>query len=106
MTGDGSPADRKDFSSSLFVQTGSDAQPASFPDHSTPYNAEVKDEQQLYFLSPFSPDGVAGELYLTFMRRDNSGKLVAESLGTRAKCQTGIEIILATTTSVTAPTKL
>jgi hypothetical protein len=66
-----SPAGAKDFSSNLFVQTGSGAHPASctmgtggpFPgakvrsgrdaDHSHPSSAEV--EQELYLLSPEAP---------------------------------------------------
>jgi hypothetical protein len=74
---------RKDFSSSLFVQTGSEAHPASctmgtwspFPgakarpgsdaDHSPPSSAEVENEQELYILSPQVPSWrVVGQLQL------------------------------------------
>jgi hypothetical protein len=73
-TGVQSPAEAKDISSSLCVQTGSGAHPASctmgsggpFPgdkarpgldaDHSPPSSAEVKNEYALHFLSPFSPE--------------------------------------------------
>jgi hypothetical protein len=67
-----SPAGAKDFSSSLCVQTGSGAHPASCPmgtgsfpgdnsrpgrdaDHSPPSSAEVKNEYELYILSPQAP---------------------------------------------------
>jgi hypothetical protein len=68
-----SPADTKDFSSSFCVQTGSGALPASctmgngspFPggkarpgrdaDHSPLSSAEVKNEYELYLLSPLAP---------------------------------------------------
>jgi hypothetical protein len=68
-----SPAGAKDFSYSLFVQTGSDAHPASctmgtgspFPgaksrpgrdaDHSPSSSAEVEYESELYLLSPQAP---------------------------------------------------
>jgi hypothetical protein len=68
-----SPAEAKDLSSNLCVQTGSDAHPASCPmgtespfpggkelpgrdaDHSPPSSAEVKDDQELYFLSQQAP---------------------------------------------------
>jgi hypothetical protein len=74
-----------DFSSSPCVQTGSGAHPASYPmvtgglspggkarpgrdaDHSPPSNAEVKNEQELYLLSPHAPPWrVAGQLYFFF----------------------------------------
>jgi hypothetical protein len=76
-----SPAEAKDFSSSLCVQTGSGAHPASctmgtggpFPggkarpgrdaDHSPPSSAEVVNEYKLYLLSPQAhPWRVAGLL--------------------------------------------
>jgi hypothetical protein len=75
-----------DFSSSLCVQTGSGAHPASctvgtggpFPggkarpgrdaDHSPPSSAEVKYEKELYLLSPQAPPWrVAGSVYLYFI---------------------------------------
>jgi hypothetical protein len=78
-----SPTEAEDFSSSLYVQTGSGAYPASctvgtggpFPggkarpgrdvDHSPPSSAEVKNELELYLLSPHAPPWrVAGSLYL------------------------------------------
>jgi hypothetical protein len=84
MNGVQSPTGAEDFSSSLCVQTGSGAHPASysmgtggpFPggkarpgldaDHSPPSSAEVKNEQELYLLSPHAPPWrVAGSLYLT-----------------------------------------
>jgi hypothetical protein len=64
------PAEANDFSSSLCVQTSSEAHPAPYPmstggtfhegkarpgrdtDHSPPSSAEVKNEYELYFLSP------------------------------------------------------
>jgi hypothetical protein len=77
-----SPAGAKDFSSSLCVQTGSEAHPASCTtgtrgpfsrgkarpgrdaDHSPPSSAEVLNEE-LYLLSPQAPPWrVAGLLYL------------------------------------------
>jgi hypothetical protein len=77
-----SPAEAKDFSSILCVQTGFGAHPASytmvtgspFPggkarpgrdaDHSPPCSAEVENEYELYFLSPEAPPWrVAGLLY-------------------------------------------
>jgi hypothetical protein len=76
----------EDFSSSLCIQTGSGAHPASYPmgtgvlspggkarpgrdaDHSPPSSAEVKDELELYFLFPHVPPWrVAGQLYLFFL---------------------------------------
>jgi hypothetical protein len=69
-----SPAEAKDFSSNLCVQTGSEAHPTSctmgtggpFPgskvrlgrdaDHSPPASAEIKSEYELYLLSPLVPD--------------------------------------------------
>jgi hypothetical protein len=78
-----SPAEAKDFSSILCVQTGSVAHPASCtmgtggpfpggearpgrdPDHSPPPSAEVENVQELYLLSPQAPSWrVAGLLYL------------------------------------------
>jgi hypothetical protein len=75
----------KDFSSSLCVQTGSGAHPASctmdtggpFPgakarpgrdaDHSPPSSAEVVNEQELYLLSPQAPPWrVEGLFYLFY----------------------------------------
>jgi hypothetical protein len=71
-----SPAGAKDFSSSLFVQTGSGAHPASCTmvtggpfsggkarpgrdaDHSPPSSAEVVNEYELYLLSPKRLHGV------------------------------------------------
>jgi hypothetical protein len=68
-----SSAQAKDFSSILCVQTSSETHPASNPvgiggpfpgakvqlerdtDHSPPFNAEVKNEYELYFLSPQAP---------------------------------------------------
>jgi hypothetical protein len=68
-----SPAEAKDFSSSLCVHTGCEAHPASctvgtggpFPggkarpgrdaDHSPPSSAEVENEQELYLLSLQAP---------------------------------------------------
>jgi hypothetical protein len=83
MTGVRSPTGAEDFSSSLCVQTGSGAHPAScsmgtggpFPggkaqpghdaDHSPLSSAEFKNEQELYLLSPHAPPWrVAGSLYL------------------------------------------
>jgi hypothetical protein len=74
---------RKDFSSSLCVETGSGVHPAScavgtggpFPgakarsgrdaDHSSPSSAEVENEYELYLLSPQAPPWrVVGLLYL------------------------------------------
>jgi hypothetical protein len=79
-----SSAGTKDFSSSLCVQTGSGAHPASctmgtggaFPggksrpgrnaDHSPPSSAEVRNEYELYLLSPQAPSWrVAGQLFVT-----------------------------------------
>jgi hypothetical protein len=72
-TGVRSPAETNDYSSSLCVQTGSEAHPASctmgtggpFPgskarpgrdtDHSHPSTAKVKNKYELYFLSPLVP---------------------------------------------------
>jgi hypothetical protein len=80
-----SPAGAEDFSSNLYVQTGSEAYPASctmgtggpFPgakarpvrdaDHSPPSSAEVKNELELYLLSPQAPPWyVAGLLCFAF----------------------------------------
>jgi hypothetical protein len=82
MIGVRSPTGAEDFYSSIFVQTGSGAHPASYPmgtggpfpggkerpgrdaDHSPPSSAEVKYEQELYLLSPHVPPWrVAGQLY-------------------------------------------
>jgi hypothetical protein len=76
-----SPAGAKDFSSSLLVQTGSEAHPASCTigtggpfsgakerpgrdaDHSLPSSAEVEYEYELYILSPQAPSWrVVGQL--------------------------------------------
>jgi hypothetical protein len=76
------PAGAEDFSSSLCVQTGSGAHPASCTmntggpipgvkarpgrgaDHSPPSSAEVENEQELYLLSPQAPQWrVEGLLY-------------------------------------------
>jgi hypothetical protein len=83
-----SPAGAKDFSSSLCVQSGSGAHPASctctmgtggpFPggkarprrdaDHSPPSSAEVVNEWELYLLSPQAPPWrVEGLLYFFFL---------------------------------------
>jgi hypothetical protein len=78
-----SPTRTEDFSSSLCVQTGSGAHQVSctmgtggpFPggkarpgrdaDHSPPSSAEVKNEQELYLLSPHAPAWrVGGPLYI------------------------------------------
>jgi hypothetical protein len=63
-----SPAEAKDFSSSLCVQISSGAHPAFYPmgtggktrlgsdaDHSPPSSAEVRKECELYFLSTLAP---------------------------------------------------
>jgi hypothetical protein len=79
-----SPTGAEDFSS-LCVQIGSGANPASYPvgtggpfpggkarpgrdaDRSPPSSAEVKYEQELYLLSPDVPPWrVAGQLYFTY----------------------------------------
>jgi hypothetical protein len=76
------PTEKEDFSSSLWVQTGSGAHPASctmgtrgpFPqrkawpecdaDHLPPYSAKVENEYELYLLSPQAPSWrVEGHLY-------------------------------------------
>jgi hypothetical protein len=56
-----SPAGAKDFSSNLCVQTGSGAHPASCTkgtgrdtDHSPPSSADIRNEWELYLLSPSS----------------------------------------------------
>jgi hypothetical protein len=86
-----SPTGTEDFSSSPCIQTGSGAHPASYPmgtpasypvgtgdpfpggkvqlghdaDHSPPSSAKVKNELDLYLLSPHAPPWrVAGHLYL------------------------------------------
>jgi hypothetical protein len=75
-----------DFSSSPCFQTGSGAHPVSYPmgtggsfpggkarprrdaDHSPPSSAEVKNEYELYLLSPHVPPWhVAGQLYFFFL---------------------------------------
>jgi hypothetical protein len=80
-----SPTGAEDFSSSPCIQTGSEAHPASYPvgtggpfpggkarpgrdaDHSPPSSAEVKNEYELYLLSPHAPPWrVAGQLYHCF----------------------------------------
>jgi hypothetical protein len=80
-----SPTEAEDFSSRLCVQTGSGVHPASCPmgtrgpfpgskarperdaDHSPPSSAEVKNEKELYLLSPQAPLWrVVGSLYLFF----------------------------------------
>jgi hypothetical protein len=75
-TGVRSPTEAEDFSSSLCVQTGSGSHPATCPmgtggkarpgrdaDHSPPSSAEVKNDQELYLLSPHVPPGrVTGSL--------------------------------------------
>jgi hypothetical protein len=72
-----SPTGAEDFSFSPCVQTGSGAHPASYPmgtggkvrpgcdaDHSPPSSAEVKNEQELYLLSPHVPPWrVAGQFF-------------------------------------------
>jgi hypothetical protein len=78
---------REDFSSSLSVQTGSDAHPASclmgtegpFPgpkarpgsdaDHSSPSSAEVKNEEELYYSPLCACIAVAGQrcFYFSFL---------------------------------------
>jgi hypothetical protein len=73
MTGVQSPAEEKDFSSSLRVQTRSEAHPTFYPvgtvgpfpglkrsqgtdtDHSPSSSAKVKNELELYLLSPLVP---------------------------------------------------
>jgi hypothetical protein len=80
------PTKAEDFSSSLCVQTGSGAHPASYPvgtggsfpgvkarpgrdaDHSLPSSDEVKYEEELYLLFPQTPPWhVAGQLYFAFL---------------------------------------
>jgi hypothetical protein len=70
-----SPAETKDFSSSLYVQTGSGDHPASYSvgteglfrgkersgrdaDHSSPSSTEVENEYEIFFLSPECLHGV------------------------------------------------
>jgi hypothetical protein len=84
-TGVRSPTEAEDFSSSLCIQTSSGAHPASYPmgtggsfpggkarprrdaDHSPPSSTEVKNEQELYLLSPQAPSWrVVGQLYFYF----------------------------------------
>jgi hypothetical protein len=74
-----------DFSSSVFFQTRSGAHPASCPmgtggpfpgdkaqpgreaDHSPPSSAEVKNENELYFLSPLAPAWRSGTAFLLLL---------------------------------------
>jgi hypothetical protein len=79
-TGVRSPAEAKDVSSSLCVQTcpasylmgtmghfpGSKAWPGSEADHSPSSSAEIENEQELYFLSPFVPAWRSGVAFLFF----------------------------------------
>jgi hypothetical protein len=86
MTGVQSLTEAEDFSSSLCIQTGSGANPASCPvgtggsfpggkarprrdaDHSPPSSAEVKYEYELYLLSRHAPPWpVVGQLYFYFL---------------------------------------
>jgi hypothetical protein len=47
---------------------GGKAQPGRDADHSPPSSAEVKNEQELYLLSPHMPPWcIAGQLYFTFI---------------------------------------
>jgi hypothetical protein len=83
MTGVPSLTEADDFSSSLCIQTSSEAHPASCPmsargllprskawlgreaDHSPPSSAEAENELELYLLSPQAPSWhVVGHLYL------------------------------------------
>jgi hypothetical protein len=103
-----SPAGAKDFSSSLCVQTGSEAHPASctmgtggtFPggkarpgrdaDHSPPSSAEVVNEQELYFLSPQAPPWrVAGLLYFTLLTllKDDKSTFRLCTVSSNEKCK-------------------
>jgi hypothetical protein len=89
-----SPAGEEDFSSSLCVQTGSGAYPASCTmgtrgpapgvkarpgrdaDHSPPSSAEVENHLELYLLSPQAPAWrVAGLLNLFTVSRGKINKL-------------------------------
>jgi hypothetical protein len=89
-TGVQSPTEAEDFSSSLCVQTGSGAHPASctmgtggpFPrgkvwlgrdaDHSPPSSAEVNSEYELYLLSlQVPPWRIVGSLYLYLITKSN-----------------------------------
>jgi hypothetical protein len=79
MTGVQSPTETEDFSSSLYIRTGSGAYPAfctvgtmgkAWPgrdaDHSPPSSAKVKNEKELYLLSPQVPLWrVVGSLYFS-----------------------------------------
>jgi hypothetical protein len=84
-----SPTGAEDFSSNLCVQTGSGAHPASctvgnggsFPggkarlrrnaDHSPPFSAEIKEEQELYLLSHQAPPRrVARQLYFAYLSHE------------------------------------
>jgi hypothetical protein len=75
-----SPAGAKDFSSSLCIQTGSEAHPASCTmgtggkarperdaDHSLLSSAEVVKEQELYLLSPSASMACSGTALLYFL---------------------------------------
>jgi hypothetical protein len=107
------PAETKDFSTFLCVQTGSEAHPASctmctgdpFPgrkarpgrdaDHLPPSSAEVMNEKELYLLSPQAPPWrVDGLLFLLFY----INQVIFLSLNSRrnkhyskAKCDFNIE---------------
>jgi hypothetical protein len=83
VTGISSPAEAKDISSSLCVQTGSETYPASYPtgtrgpfqrgkaqpgrdaDHSTPSSAEIKNELEPYFLSALLPAWLKRDSFTT-----------------------------------------
>jgi hypothetical protein len=97
------PAEANNFSSSLCVQTGSGAHPASctmstggpFPGgkarpgrdahHSPPSSAEVKNEE-IYLLSPQAPPWrVAGLLYLLLLKNDLHSAYFMKSVGGRKK---------------------
>jgi hypothetical protein len=86
-----SPAGAKDFSSSLCVQTGSGAHPASCTvgtggtspggkarpgrdaDHSPPSSAEVENEYELYLLSLQAPPGRVAGLRLLYYSAFHTG---------------------------------
>jgi hypothetical protein len=57
MTGVRSLAEAKDFSSSLCIQTSSESKPrpARDADNSPSSTAEIKNEYELYILSPLAP---------------------------------------------------
>jgi hypothetical protein len=93
-TGVPSPAETKDFSSSLCVQTSSETQPASYPmgtgdkarlgrnaDHSPPSRAEVKNELQLYFSPPKQHHDGSGRVFI------NSSSLSVTNLSPNFDCQ-------------------